>query len=68
LLQRAYRLNKKGKFNVPWGKFKNPPICDSSNLENVSNALVGATILADDYRIVTQNAQKDDFIYLDPPY
>jgi DNA adenine methylase len=62
------RVNRRGEFNVPPGKYKNPLICDSINLENVSNALAGATILADDYRIVTQNAQKDDFIYLDRPY
>jgi DNA adenine methylase len=59
-----YRVNRRGEFNVPPGKYKNPLICDSSNLENVSNAV--ATILADDYRNVTQNAQKGDFIYLDP--
>jgi DNA adenine methylase len=63
-----YRVNGKGEFNVPPGKYKNPLICDSSNLENVSHALLRATILADDYRNVTQNAQKGDFIYLDPPY
>jgi DNA adenine methylase len=63
-----YRVNRRGEFNVPPGKYKNPPICDSSNLENVSKALAGATILADDYRDVTQNAQKGDFVYLDPPY
>ena len=53
---------------MPPGKYKNPLICDSSNLENVRNALAGAAILGDDYRNVTQNAQKGDFIYLDPPY
>jgi DNA adenine methylase len=63
-----YRVNRRGEFNVPPGKYKNPPICDSSNLENVSKVLAGATILTDDYRDVTQNAQKGDFIYLDPPY
>src|SRR5215471_490477 len=63
-----YRVNRRGEFNVPPGKYKNPLICDSSNLENVSNALAAATILAEDYRIVTQSAQKGDFIYLDPPY
>lgn len=63
-----YRVNKKREFNVPPGKYKNPLICDSGNLENVSNALARATILADDYRDVTENAQKGDFIYLDPPY
>jgi site-specific DNA-adenine methylase len=39
-----------------------------TNLENVSNVLAGATILADDYRHATENAQKDDFVYQDPPY
>ena len=63
-----YRVNRRGEFKVPPGNYKNPLICDSSNLENVSNALAAATILADDYRNVTQNAQKGDFIYLDPPY
>jgi DNA adenine methylase len=63
-----YRVNGKGEFNVPPGKYKNPLICDSSNLENVSKVLAGATILADDYRNVIQNARKGDFIYLDPPY
>jgi DNA adenine methylase len=63
-----YRVNRKGEFNVPPGKYKNPLICDSSNLENVSNALSRATILADDYRDAIENAQKGDFIYLDPPY
>ena len=62
-----YRVNRRGEFNVPPGKYKNPLICDSSNLENVSNTSAGATILADDYRIVTQNAQKGDFIYLFRP-
>lgn len=63
-----YRVNRRGEFNVPPGKYKNPLICDSSNLENVSNALARATILAEDYKNVTQNAQKGDFIYFDPPY
>jgi DNA adenine methylase len=46
-----YRVNRKGEFNVPPGKYKNPLICDSSNLENVSNVLAGATLLADDYSV-----------------
>ena len=63
-----YRVNRKGEFNVPPGKYKNPLICDSGNLENVSNALARATILVDDYRDVIENAKKDDFVYFDPPY
>ena len=63
-----YRVNKIGESNVPPGKYKNPLICDSSNLKNVSDALATAIILADDYRNITENAKKGDFICLDPPY
>jgi DNA adenine methylase len=52
------------------GKYKNPLICDSSNIENVSNALrySEAIIFAGDYEDVIKNAQKGDFVYLDTPY
>jgi DNA adenine methylase Dam len=64
-----YRPDKKGEFNAPWGK-RNPNICDSSNLENVSNTLrYSETIIsAIDYKEVIKYAQKGDFVYLDPPY
>jgi len=60
--------NWKREFNAPPGEFKNPLICDSSNLEIVSNALARATIFAGDYIDAVENAQKGDFVYLDPPY
>ena len=55
---------------MPWGKYENPLICDSDNLEILSNTLrySRATILACDYRHATENVQKGDFVYLDPPY
>lgn len=65
-----YRVNRKGIFNVPIGRYKNPLICDGSNLENVSNALrySKAVIQVSDYKEALLNAEKGDFIYLDPPY
>jgi DNA adenine methylase len=66
-----YRVNKKGKFNAPIGDYKNPAICDTCNLRNVSHALSSCkvTIKAADYKdILLQNAKEGDFIYLDPPY
>jgi DNA adenine methylase len=66
-----YRVNPKGKFNVPLGKYKNPTICNSSNLRNVSNVLCNpeVTIKACDYKeALLENAKEGDFIYLDPPY
>jgi DNA adenine methylase len=66
-----YRVNRNGKFNVPLGRYKNPIICNSSNLRNVSIALrySKATIKVSDYKkILLENAKEGDFIYLDPPY
>jgi DNA adenine methylase len=66
-----YRVNKKGIFNVPMGRYKNPLICDSSNLENVSVLLstLDTSLVAADYEsFLVNNAQEGDFIYLDPPY
>ena len=62
-----YRVNKKGKFNVPQGRYKNPGICKEDNLRAASKALEKATIRLGDFeRIVRPNP--DDFIYCDPPY
>src|ERR671931_611819 len=66
-----YRVNRNGKFNVPLGRYKNPIICNSLNLRNVSLALrySKATIKVSDYKkILLENAKEADFIYLDPPY
>jgi DNA adenine methylase len=65
-----YRVNKSGIFNVPIGRYKNPLICDTGNLENISNALrySKAAIKGIDYKNALLEAEKDDFIYLDPPY
>jgi DNA adenine methylase len=65
-----YRENSKGKFNVPFGKYKNPKILDEENLRVVSEYLNTAeiSILNLDYKEVCKLAKKGDFVYLDPPY
>lgn len=63
-----YRVNKKGQFNVPFGRYNNPVICDEENLRHVSKELQNVTIKHQDYKSVLKNAQKGDFIYFDPPY
>ena len=47
-----YRVNKQGKFNVPYGRYKNPKICDEENLQAASAALKKAEILCGDYLLV----------------
>jgi len=63
-----YRVNSKGGFNVPYGKYTNPLICDENNLKKVSKALQGIEIKHQDYKEVLKKAKKGDFIYFDPPY
>ena len=63
-----YRVNRKGQFNVPFGRYKNPIICDEDNLRAVSSALKNAEILNEDYKFVLDKAKQGDFIYFDPPY
>lgn len=63
-----YRVNSKGEFNVPFGKYNNPLICDAQNLRKVSKALQGVEVLHQDYKAVLRSAKKGDFIYFDPPY
>jgi len=65
-----YRVNSKGIFNVPMGRYKNPMVCDSRNLRKVGTALrkYDAKIQALDYTDALLSAEEGDFIYLDPPY
>lgn len=63
-----YRVNKSGGFNVPFGRYTNPKICDEVNLRNVSRLLQNVEIAHRSYTEVLKHAQKGDFIYFDPPY
>lgn len=63
-----YRVNSKGLFNVPVGKYKNPRILDENNLKEVSKALQYATIIQTDFANVLKYVNKDSFVYYDPPY
>ena len=63
-----YRVNSNGGFNVPFGKYSNPLICDEDNLRKVSKALQNIDIKHQDYKEVFKKAKKGDFIYFDPPY
>lgn len=64
-----YRENKKGEFNVPFGKYKNPKICDEEKIYEASLILQKAELICGDYKsVLRKHAQKNDFVFLDPPY
>ena len=64
-----YRVNKNGQFNTPFGKYKNPKICDIESLRLASESLKKANILCGDYMLVLEHyAKPGDFVFLDPPY
>ncbi len=63
-----YRVNRKGQFNVPFGRHNNPRVCNAGNLRAASLALQGATLELGDFRRCLEWAGPGDLIYLDPPY
>lgn len=63
-----YRVNKEGKFNVPFGRYANPTICEENNLRIVSHALQKAELFCEDFSFVLKYSQKRDLVYFDPPY
>jgi DNA adenine methylase len=63
-----YRENSRGEFNVPFGRYKNPTICDEDRLRNASCALQGVELRDVDFEEAVEPARAGDFIYFDPPY
>jgi len=63
-----YRVNSKGKFNVPFGRYKNPNIVNEKNLRKAHKLLQGVTIKLQSFEKVLEDAESGDFIYFDPPY
>lgn len=63
-----YRVNSKGEFNVPFGKYKNPLICDSENLMLINQLLQNVEIKFGDYSVCEEYISGKTFLYFDPPY
>lgn len=63
-----YRVNKNGEFNVPCGKYKNPTICDSSNLRKLSYLIRNVVFQYGDYKKSEKYVDNNTFVYFDPPY
>ena len=63
-----YRVNSKGEFNVPFGRYKNPTICNIQNLRAANRILKGAVVTNNDFSDIKKHIKKDSFVYFDPPY
>ncbi|MBD2777985.1 DNA adenine methylase [Iningainema tapete] len=63
-----FRVNLKGDFNVPFGKYKNPTICDLNNLMAVSALLKKTQIFHGDFTLSQEFVDSKTFVYFDPPY
>lgn len=63
-----YRVNKKGLFNVPFGKYVRPTICDKETIMADSRLLQRVEILNGDYSATLDKAEGKTLFYFDPPY
>lgn len=63
-----YRVNKKGLFNVPFGKYTNPQICDPATIRKDSELLQRVEILTGDFEATFDHAHGNTLFYFDPPY
>ncbi len=65
-----YRVNSKGKFNVPLGRYSNPNIVQEENLRSVNQFLNHNKIIikCQDFSSTVEKIKKGDFVYFDPPY
>lgn len=63
-----YRVNSKNQFNVPFGKYVNPKICDERTILHNSILMQKVTILNNDYSEIKKHIEGKTFVYFDPPY
>lgn len=65
-----YRVNRKGQFNAPFGRYRNPTIADENGIMAVHHFLSQkpVRILNQDFEKAVQGARAGDFVYFDPPY
>jgi DNA adenine methylase len=63
-----FRLNSSGEYNVPFGRYLNPNICDEANLHLVHQALQNTKLLCADFTRASEFIEKETLVYMDPPY
>lgn len=63
-----YRVNRAGRFNVPFGRHRKPKICDPPNLRAAAAALARVKLRVEDFADASKRAKAGDVVYFDPPY
>jgi len=63
-----YRVNSKGGFNVPFGKYVNPVVCHADHLRTCSELLAQVELRHEGFEAVLERAEPNDAVYFDPPY
>ncbi|MFA5267921.1 MAG: DNA adenine methylase [Methanoregula sp.] len=63
-----WRVNRKGQYNVPFGKHTRLSLPSHQNLLKFSRMLDGITLMNADFGQIVRTAKRDDFVYFDPPY
>lgn len=65
-----YRVNAAGQFNAPFGRYKNPTICDEGTLRAVHRYFANNDVAFSqgDFAVAVAEAREGDFVYFDPPY
>ena len=63
-----FRVNSRGGFNAPFGRYRNPAICNAAALEAASQALANAEVRLGDGAACAEVVDEETFVYFDPPY
>ena len=63
-----YRVNRRGQFNVPMGRYRNPTICDTDKLNRTSVALAKVDLEHAGFAEMMTRPTAGDLVYFDPPY
>lgn len=63
-----YRVNRENRFNVSFGRYTNPTICDADSLRECARVLRDVSLEVADFADATRTARRGDFVYFDPPY
>ncbi len=63
-----YRVNSKNRYNVPFGDYQRPNICDQPTLRKCAKQLKRVKLRVADFEAAARRARKGDLVYFDPPY